>query len=707
MASPTSRVGQQFGNYRLERLLGRGGFAEVYLGRHQRLAREAAIKVLHTYLSDREVEEFQREAQIIAALDHPHIVRILDFDVQQGVPFLVMDYLPNGTLRQRHPKGERVPLPTVVSYVAQVASALQYAHEQRLIHRDIKPENMLVGRRNEIVLSDFGIAAIAHSTSSMTEQVSAGTAPYMAPEQIQAQARAASDQYALAIVAYEWLGGERPFEGTSIEIFAKHLMIPPPSLRQKAPSLPVEVEQVILTALEKDPGQRFRQIQAFARALTDASQRGQQPNHVLLQASPSLPVAAPLPPSASNTPVAPPSQKTVAEQPLPPAAPASHASVTTPQTAITASTDFLPPPAKTPARQLSRRTVLIGLGVGTGGLAGAGVLWWMNRPRSSDTTGTASTPAQPAPLYTYGGHTIDSINIVAWSPDGKRIASGAPDSDDTVQVWDASNGAHPFIYHGHTGAIITVAWSPDSKRIASGGGLSDRTVHVWDAANAAHPFIYRGHVQQINAVAWSPDGQHIASAAGTALDKPPDKTVHVWDAANGGHVFTYQGHTSYVNTVAWSPDGKRIASGGSDSTVHVWDAANGGHVFIYHEHTSHVIKVAWSPDGKRIASASWDNTIQVWNAANGGIVLVYTRHTGYINAMAWSPDGKYIASGGDDNTIHIWNATTGTPVLSYQGHTRRVQGIAWSPDSKRIVSCGDDKWVKVWDVFGVLPNRAG
>jgi serine/threonine protein kinase len=149
--------------------------------------------------------------------------------------------------------------------------------QERLIHRDVKPENMLIGRRNEIVLSDFGIAAIAHSTSSMTAQASIGTVPYMAPEQIQEHPRAASDQYALGIVIYEWLTGELPFNGSFTEIFAKHLMTPPPPLRQKVPALSAEVEQVVLIALAKDPRQRFGSIQAFATALEKASQTTQQP----------------------------------------------------------------------------------------------------------------------------------------------------------------------------------------------------------------------------------------------------------------------------------------------------------------------------------------------------------------------------------------------------------------------------------------------
>jgi ABC-type transport system substrate-binding protein/serine/threonine protein kinase len=269
------RLGQQFGNYRLVSLLGQGGYAEVYLGQHIRLNQQAAIKVLHAHLTESEAEYFQQEAQTIATLVHPGIVRIFDYDVQEGIPFLVMDYASGGTLRRRYPKGSLVPLPVIVSAVKQVADALQYAHEQKFVHRDVKPENMLLGRRQEVLLTDFGIATIAHSTSSLNsggEGVS-GTLAYMAPEQIEGHPRPASDQYALGIVVYELLCGERPFEGSASEMMAQQLSVPPLPLRERVPAIPVEVEQVVLRALAKDPKARFALVADFATALEQAGQR--------------------------------------------------------------------------------------------------------------------------------------------------------------------------------------------------------------------------------------------------------------------------------------------------------------------------------------------------------------------------------------------------------------------------------------------------
>jgi serine/threonine protein kinase/DNA polymerase III delta prime subunit len=274
----------RLGNYRLIRLLGHGGFASVYLGEHLYLKRPAAIKVLRTVLKEKEKERFLAEAKLLAKLSHPHIVHVLEFAVakkhkviqnhivKEHIPFLVMDYAPGGNLRSSYPEGTRLAPNQVITYIKQLADALQYAHNQNIIHRDIKPENFLLNEQQDVMLSDFGLALFAPFPDQLSLQGMAGTVAYSAPEQLRGKPLFASDQYALAIVAYEWLCGQRPFQGTEANIIMQHMSSPAPRLRDKNPLITREAEEVILRALAKDPKKRYPRIQDFAQALEDACQ---------------------------------------------------------------------------------------------------------------------------------------------------------------------------------------------------------------------------------------------------------------------------------------------------------------------------------------------------------------------------------------------------------------------------------------------------
>ncbi len=708
MTDRAGREGQQFGNYRLTRLLGRGGFADVYLGEHIYLGTSAAIKVLHTKLEDGDVEQFQTEARTIARLVHPHIVRVLEFGVEDTTPFLVVDYAPNGTLRKRHPKGTPLPLPIVISYILQVADALQYAHDQKVIHRDVKPENMLLDRRNEVLLSDFGIALVAqtsryHSTQGMQEI--AGTIAYMAPEQIQSQAVPASDQYSLGIVAYEWLCGSRPFHGSFTEIAVKHAITPPPSLREKLPELPTAIEEVILKALAKDPKQRFPTVWEFALALLQAYQSEMPPTPsttltlstdsegrpsvqtIVLSNQLSSPITFTPTSSLSLSSQSQSSPHLTSTESLPDAPSSATGEVTILDRSATA-----PQPAKTPQRGLSRRNVVAGLaGATLLGILGGGFILLT---RSKEGLFASSQPpmSNGSALYTYRGHN-DLVWAVTWSPDGKRIASAS--ADKTVQVWDAFNGSDVYTYSGHADSVYTVAWSPDGQHIASAG--NDMTVQVWNATGG-FPYTYTGHTSWVWAVAWAPDSRRIASASG-------DKTVRIWDTATHNHLYTYRGHTDSVYSVAWSPNtpaivashSSPIASAGSDGTVQLWDTIQGMLLFTYQPYSTIVWAVAWSPDGKRIASASDDHTVRVWDADGGDHLYTYHGHTDFVYAVAWSPDGKRIASAGDDRTVQVWDAIDGGNQYIYTGHSHSVRAIAWSPNGKYIASASWDKTVQVWE----------
>jgi len=268
----SNRANQQLEMYRLTRLLGESESSAVYLGEHLGLHIPVAIKVLSGRFTRSDQEKFLAQAHILSQLEHPHIVHIYDFGIENGTPFLVMSYAPHGNLRQRHPRGSRVPLERIVIYVKQVASALHYVHYHKLIHRDIKPHNMLLGPRGEILLSDFGIAITSHSIDGGLPGMSdfEGTVLYSAPEQLQGQPRRSSDQYALGVVVYEWLSGGWPFRGSFSEVARQHISDPPPSLKGKGIDIAPAVEEVVLKALAKDPHKRFHTVNEFAGALEQA-----------------------------------------------------------------------------------------------------------------------------------------------------------------------------------------------------------------------------------------------------------------------------------------------------------------------------------------------------------------------------------------------------------------------------------------------------
>lgn len=692
---------QQIGNYKLVRHLGRGAFSDVYLGIHVHLKTPAAIKLLHTELTSDDVEKFRNEARTIARLEHPHIVRVLDFGIENYTPFLVMTYASNGTLRQRHPKGSILSLATVVSYVVQIADALQFAHSQKLIHRDIKPENMLLGRQNEVLLSDFGFVQIAHSSSSLSTREMAGTIPYMAPEQFHGKPRYASDQYSLGIVVYEWLTGERPFQGSSLEIATQQMINSPPPIRLKNPLVPPELEEVIRTSLAKEPQQRFATMHAFANAF-------QQAGNIVS----SIPSASTISfdegsdiPSIVTQPISIAAEPHVLIHNAPSGSPVD--SMKDSYISVNSSNhqhliDLHADSASSSQRSVSRRAVLFGLaGIALGGIVSNGI--WI--AKSAGILGTNSTPAplsQVTALNTFTGHK-GPVLTAAWSPDGYRIASGSYDT--TVRVWGAFASWPSFTYSLHKDYVWSVAWSHDGTKIASAGGYYDKTVRIWDSTNQNTIHTFDDYSDSVNSVVWSPDGKFIATGG-------YDKLVQIRDPLLQIPTITLRGHTAAVKSVAWSPDGKFIASASLDQTVKIWDASNGNLISSL-PHKNYVKSVAWSRDSQFIASATGDvsnggsgeHLVYVWHPTTRKLIRTYNGHNDGVATVAWSPNMNLIASAGGnittgygDTSVQVWDAFSGHKITKFSGHHRMVNSVAWMPHGNFIASASRDSTVQIWRV---------
>jgi serine/threonine protein kinase len=270
-------VGKTLGKYQIIERIGRGGMADIYRSKQPDLDRDVAIKVLNPYMTAEDtdfVSRFRREGRAAAALRHPNIVQVFDFEHQGEVYFLVMEYIEGRTLKEiltdLREKMEFLSLGEVLRILSQVGDALDYAHQQGTLHRDVKPSNIMINKKGLAILMDFGIARMMSGSAYITTGMALGTPAYMSPEQADGrQVDHRSDLYSLGVVLYEMLAGRTPFEGdTPVAVMRKHEKDPLPPLRDTRPDLPQTVEDVLQIALAKDPDRRFQ----CARALVDSFQ---------------------------------------------------------------------------------------------------------------------------------------------------------------------------------------------------------------------------------------------------------------------------------------------------------------------------------------------------------------------------------------------------------------------------------------------------
>jgi WD40 repeat protein len=715
--APTRGLPSPFGPYTLLEEIARGGMGIVYRARQASVNRVVALKMIlaGTFASEADLHRFRVEAEAAADLDHPNILPVYEVSEQDGRPYFTMKLAEGGSLERRI---GNLPVREAAALLVKLARAVHFAHQRGILHRDLKPANVLLDAHGEPLVADFGLARRVEGDAGGTQTGAiVGTPAYMPPEQARGEKgiSTAADVYALGAILYACLTGRPPFRAaTAAETIVQVLTAEPVAVRQLNAQVPVDLETICARCLEKDPTKRYASAQELADDL------GRYLNGEPIQARPvgaveravkwvkrnkgvsALGAAVLLALTAgvgvsSWFAYAANSKAKEAETNLADAKAARK----------DAERDAAAAKAQSRRAEDARHAILIDQALRAreqGDYNRMEALLGEMRPEYDAAWETGHVRhlwlRHTFPLrtgqeqFSLQGHR-SAVRSVAFSGDGKRIASGS--SDRTVKVWDAQTGQVTLTLQGHTDGVWSVAFSSDGKRIASGS--HDGTVKVWDARTGQEKFTLEGHTRAVTGVAFSGDGKRIVSGGGDFI-RPGPGEVKVWDARTGQETpLTLRGHTSSVSSVAFSGDGKRIASGSGDKTVKVWDAGTGQELLTLRGHTSIgvVNSVAFSGDGKRIATGSHDGTVKVWDAGTGQELLTLRGHTDLVCSVAFSGDGKRIASGSHDRTVKVWDAQTGQVALTLRGHTDSVCSVAFSGDGKRIASGSHDGTVKVWD----------
>ena len=732
--------------YELLGELGRGGMGVVYRARQTTLNREVAIKtLLRTDATRAALARFWAEAEVMAAVKHPHVVQVIELGDHDGRPFMVMELLTGGSLEDRLAAGERMSPRLAAELLAKVAGAVAAAHELGIVHRDLKPGNVLLSPAGEPKVTDFGIAKRQSHALTQTN-VLMGTPAYMAPEQAAARAKFVgpqADVWALGVILYECIAGKRPFDGDTAQAMLNQITSTEPvALRARVPGLSRDLDTIVTKCLSKEPQHRYAtaaelasDLERFARGEPIAARPVGMAERLVRWVRRKPTAAAAWGVSALAVMLAlvvfvilgfwRDAEVTRAD------------AVEAKQHAEVARNESLRLQRIADAGHVeearlrgdadeARDEAIVFRGIAEKAqkeverkrakLATSEYGWTVqiahqecrdNNIVRARTLLESTDPALRGWEWQYvhrlcqgsylalKGHT-ENVVTASFSPDGSTIVTAS--TDNSAKVWNSKTGDEMFTLKDNSHGARFAVFSADGSRIVTvGSSGANRPLIVWDAKAGTMVRAFKGY-----------NDIHSASltVVGSRIYAFTSDSAMVWNAKSGAEILTLPGGGKRGSM--WvSPDGTRIVTIGAHAhTAKVWDAKTGAELFTLKGHAAKVTSASFSTDGLQVVTASWDNTAKVWNAKTGAEVFTLKGHTNGVMSAEFSPDGLRIVTTDvrinplvrGDLVAKVWDVKTGKEVATLTSGGLRFIYASFSPDGSQIVTTSDKGHkAQVWD----------
>jgi len=673
-------IGAVIGRYRVTDLLGEGGMSKVYKAVDTVLERFVAIKVLLPERQGKEtfLSRFDREAKVLAQLNHPHIVKVLDYGQYQGMPYLVMEYISVTTLNKKY----RTPIPWRQAFqlLLPIIRALESAHRIKVVHRDVKPSNIIINEVDQPMLTDFGVVKILEEEQGQAltmTGVGIGTPAYMSPEQGQGlEVDARSDIYSIGIVLFELITGEKPFvANTAVEVALKHLSESIPSLSTIIKDIPGPVEQLIRKAMAKKPEDRFQSMQALAYSMETIlySDLGDNRNAKRDHRNPSkiwvFILGITLLVIATGTFLL--TRSTGYTQ---------DKSTTTTPTTYTESGHLLITPSQVskinPTQGHESPTQIIEKTPSTFVITPTNPL-----PTDTGIDGGVIDPKIASRLIEINRLEKISTVTLTWSPNSKWIFVGG-----SAGIAIINPDTFQQEYFLKTSEVVNSVTVSSNSQILT--ALTGRSILVWDIGT-------RKQIGSVNiqgspmSITFLPDNETLAIAT-------LDGKIYLVKIQTGEVIKTILGNYGGW-CVSTSPDGKMIAMGTSQGAL-LWELPSGAWMPILTGQNDLVKSITFSPDSQYLATGSTD-IIRIWEVKTGKEVISITLPSGFggnINALAFSPDGKILLSGSDDFQLRLWNVEINTLLVTLKAHTSPINSVTFSPNGKYILSGASEGIIRLW-----------